>query len=612
MNDREPISRSLLIRHAGWLSAGLCTLTALLYCCCGPTIGARAGGILPMGFSDGDEAELPADQVVVGDYVEDTEAEEVTRALFEEDPSTSQSQQIRPVSLWPLVKKPAAATAKASGLPRDPFAEAEQKALSAAVARKPVATGTPGRKPIAPTTAGSRRRLKEYQAQSQDRGSEQAPDTAAVAEKSEPAVKAQAPVKVANTSVAGEQPAAKSSSPATLADFDLDKPVAATETPAAPLDSAAEERLRALFEEGAAGPESPEAKDHIQQVSEADAAPSKVAVPAEQNTEMPTEALLYRTRQARQRGRGESSRAPRLASEKTELQAADKNEVPAEVDSKPVLPETEIAPVAKPKLADSESASPIPGPQAEQELAGKANVDHEAEVAAPEAKSVSPAVIDQEPAFIGDSTPAADQPGTATAESPTNTEVEPVIRPARPALPPIQVVANRPLELPPPPGWTAAQASEQRRVARLAALVNSTTVERPVRRVAAVDLPVANHAPLSVAQPSPFEAEPQGYTAPVVRAAVTLDMIDDAVNIIQNAEQVVENAVAVQAGEPESAEAAAEGESPVPMAIEDIDPEVVPEYAAHGQPTWLLYWLTGAGLMFGLYGLWSGWIRRSA
>lgn len=615
MNDRESISRSLLLRHAGWLSAGLCTLTALIYCSCGPTIGARAGSILPMGFSDGGDEDLPPNRVMVDEYVETEANQQVDRALFEEDPRASKPEQIQHVSLWPLVKKPNTPTANSSTAPRDPFAEAEQKAISAAVSRKAPAAATArdtAARGTAANTAASRRRLREYQAQSQSGGTTTATGAATVAVKPSPAVKAPASVKEVETSAASEQPAQRNLSPASAADFGSEKQLAATGTASAPLDAASEQQLRALFEGGAAESAKVPAKGVIQQVSEPDTASAKVAVPAEQQTEMPTEAMLYRTRQARQRNRRESSRVPRMTAQKATSQPANQGAVAAEVAAKPA---NDQAAGIEPKLAPSEAASPLPSPHAGPELAGKAQVDQEetaAERAAqrPPAAPSSPTEASKQPAFIGSATPSAVPTDGISSTGASSTAAEPVIRPAKAELPPVQVVANRPLELPPPPGWTAARAAEARRVARLAELVHGTPAHHSVRQVAPAALSLANHTPARVPQTSEFPGEPQSVTPQSHRSAVTLDTVEEPCKVLDSA-GIVQSHLALTTEEPLPADVPVQYESSAVAVSGDIEPDIVPEYATYGQPTWLLYWVTAGGLMFGCYGLWSGWMRRS-
>lgn len=611
MNDRESISRSLLLRHAGWLSAGLCTLTALIYCSCGPTIGARAGGILPMGFSDGGEEDLPPNRVMVDEYVETEANQQVDRALFETDPRTSKPEQIQHVSLWPLVKKPNTPTANSSTAPRDPFAEAEQKAISAAVSRKtPAAAAARG---TAANTAASRRRLRDYQAQSQSGGTAPATGAATVAVKPSPAVKAPASVKEVETPAASEQTAQRNSSPASAADFGSEKPLAATGTATAPLDTASEQQLRALFEGGAAESAKAPAKAVIQQVSEPDTAFAKVAVPAEQQTEMPSEAMLYRTRQARQRNRGESSRLPRMTAETATSQPANQGAVAAEVAAKPVNDQSSGI---EPKLAPSEAASPLPSPHAGPELAGKAQVDQEATAAEratqrPPVDPASPTEASKQPAFIGGATASAVPTDGISSTGASSTAAEPVIRPAKAELPPVQVVANRPLELPPPPGWTAARAAEARRVARLAELVHGTPAHHSVRQVATDALSLANHTPARVPLTSEFPGEPLSVTPQSYRSAVTLDTVEEACKVLDSA-GIDQSNLALTTEEPSPADVPVQYESSAVAVSGDIEPDIVPEYATYGQPTWLLYWVTAGGLMFGFYGLWSGWMRRSA
>ncbi|MES2789135.1 MAG: hypothetical protein V4719_05900 [Planctomycetota bacterium] len=539
------------MRHTGWLCASLAAATGL-YSFCGSHSAADAAGVPPSTARDDASAddELSA-RVSVNEVPDSAEDESIQRALFEAD--ASQDPAIRRVGLWSS-KKPAATAAAKKPTPlsklwrskpdsvTDPFAEADAAAQAKVVAGDEPTITAGGEGSGFAKSSSNRRRLLEYQTESKG---------------------AVAP------SVAGKS----TSNTATVA-----KPIASTtpratvaKAPVAAASSDAEER--ALFENDAAAPTASRvaltpaaklneaaraersSKDEIRQVSEADFGQTATAVPASElssdETPLPTEALKYRAQLGLQRTQGEV--------------AADQGEIATAV----------------PDLTSRRTARGLPSPQPKLERDLFETAEPEGATAPQDLASTQP-----EPAMIRAS------------------ETEPRIRPAtKPPLPALQVVANRPMELPVPEGWSAAVKLNARRAARMAELLGHQPVEKATEVRPTESRASAPRRTIEV-DPVAYRVERQSPHQPVALGQIEEE---GAVRVMSADDSLV--ADIRDALHTESEGAAIE---PAKISESSSEPIVVPEYAAHGQTTtWMLYLITAGSVLFGFYGMWSCWFRSS-
>ncbi|MDB5335891.1 MAG: hypothetical protein JWN70_1510, partial [Planctomycetaceae bacterium] len=510
VNDREPNSRSLFVRRTGWLCAGLAAATGL-YCVCGPqTTLSAAGGVLRTERGGLVEDNADSERVSVDQGTGFAGNDRVERALFEADPEVAKRSAIQRLAGWPLKKKAVPPTTNSpttnkpslsklwrSNQPQDPFAEADEEAQAEILATQPpVETGITGESGFTKSKS-NRRRLLDFQG-----GQTESPDT------TDAEVAGKAKVKVV---------------PESESEFETKPRTAVVSTP--PVEEESEDKLRAMFEadsavsETSAGPTArtatkppaaakkvsvasppknhflPSATEEIRQVSEADASQQPTAVPASEATPLPAEALKFRAQNAQQRLRAEVMRLEQAERQRAESQAPvpPQAALPTETEI-PTLAEPqelpEADPFAEPQTAvaepQTEVALPTPMPKLDSEQPARARVDQVPvePKSTPIAKRV--AVAQPEPAMIRNPEPEPVPQTVATQRpAPQPTEVvEPVIRPAgKTGLPPVQVLANRAIELPAPEGWSAAVKLNARRAARLAALAGSEPEETVWRQV---------------------------------------------------------------------------------------------------------------------------------
>lgn len=572
------------------MCAGLAAATGL-YSICGLNSTLIAAGV-PVSASRENATDDEA-RATVDPGTHAAENERIQRALFEADQTAKPA--VQRVAGWPLKKKPAPPTStkpslsrlRRSNQARDPFAEAdkEEQAEILAGTRSDAAALAPDSGFTKSTS--NRRRLLEFQG---EKSLANDSDKADVAGK----------VSVTDAAVEKSKPAARALS--TVVKPSIDKP-------------ASEAEMRSLFEEEPVARESATrstartatqapvtAKENIQQVSEADSTLNSTAVPASQDTPIPSEALKYRAQKAQQRGQIEMARQLEVAADKDESTAT--LPVPAPIEpGEPRPAQAQVEPDSDP-FAEPPAAAPLPAPLPEMDtdLPAKARVDvapveSDAKAISRRAKPSRP-----EPAMIPQSEEgAASEPDDAG---------EPVIRSANQAtLPPVQVLANRGIELPAPEGWSAAVKLNARRAARLAALTGrqpdgtvwpqikpskSSTVRQP-----------HNHSTDS----SAYQGQTQSYRTSAVQQPVALDQIEDDGTVR------VLNAEASDLGELRDAYHQEESEAVIqePAKIPDTaaEPVVIAAYAAHGYSVWWLRLITAVSVLLGLYGMWCCRIRAT-
>lgn len=572
------------------MCAGLAAATGL-YSICGLNSKLIAAGV-PASESRENVGDDEA-RATVDPEADAAENERIQRALFEADQTAKLA--VQRVAGWPLKKKPAPPTStkpslsrlRRSNQARDPFAEAdkEEQAEILAGTRSDAAALAPDSGFTKSTS--NRRRLLEFQGGNAASNSSGEADVAGK-------------VSVTEAAVEKSKPAATALS--TVVKPSIDKP-------------ASEAEMRSLFEEEPVARESATrstartgtqapvtAKENIQQVSEADSTLNSTAVPASQDTPIPSEALKYRAQKAQQRGQIEMARQLEVAADKDESTAT--LPVPAPIEpGEPRPAQAQVEPDSDP-FAEPPAAAPLPAPLPEMDtdLPAKARVDvapveSDAKAISRRAKPSRP-----EPAMIPQSEEgAASEPDDAG---------EPVIRSANQAtLPPVQVLANRGIELPAPEGWSAAVKLNARRAARLAALTGrqpdgtvwpqikpskSSTVRQP-----------HNHSTDS----SAYQGQTQSYRTSAVQQPVALDQIEDDGTVR------VLNAEASDLGELRDAYHQEESEAVIqePAKIPDTaaEPVVIAAYAAHGYSVWWLRLITAVSVLLGLYGMWCCRIRAT-
>ena len=127
---------------------------------------------------------------------------------------------------------------------------------------------------------------------------------------------------------------------------------------------------------------------------------------------------------------------------------------------------------------------PSPVPKLDRELSGRARVDQISDEAEVGANPDNLALTPLETAEVSESKAAPNLLSAQRDPAAAAAELEPVIRPARRSpLPEPQVVANRPLELPAPEGWSAAtklNAARRAAQAQAAALGRQTDSAEPL------------------------------------------------------------------------------------------------------------------------------------
>ena len=607
MNDRERYSRSLAVRQSGWLCAGLAAATGLYSFCPSSMLGAAG---IPTGSS--------SENVSGQSDVDSAETERVERALFEADPDAPPASAIRRIAVWPLKKKPATASTKstrpkllpwASDVERDPFAEADEAAQKKILAEKsPSPSELAGETGFAKSTS-NRRRLLEFQAKS------------------------------TGTKVAVDKPAGDADVAGTVTlhevtesttEFDVNQPAAATTPPGVEGDS--EAQLRAMYEDNSAADEpagratvraaskaTAQAKEEsaavprtkststseIRQVSEADASEEAALEPASDNTPLPVEALLYRAQKGQARQARVASQPLKLADDQGEAPASEAALSTAESDIPQSTEPQESASDSASELQTAESPAEPQPTEADEPVRVKVDqVPMTSKSASLSMKVVPPK---RAPATIPEPRPVenrqAESAGHPIAEPAES--IEPVIRPApKTDLPPEQVLANRPIELPAPEGWSAAVKLNARRAARLAEL----TARKPAETAwpAAGDSASKTRPAAELENQSPG-VEQQSYRVDSTRQPVALDKIEEGRGVrVLAAEDTDLEPIrdAHHLAEPQSV-----NQEPAMIGESAAEPIVVAEYAAHGQSVWWMRLFTVIGVLFGLYGMWCCRIR---
>ena len=626
VNDREPNSRSLAVRHTGWLCAGLAAATGL-YCCCGPhaTLSA-AGGISRTERGTIANEDAVPERVSVDPETDASGNERVERALFEADPEAPKPRAIQRIAAWPLKKKSVPPTSKVptanrpglsnlwrANQPRDPFAEADEEAQAEILATQPpVETGIAGESGFTKSKSNRRRLLgfQGGQTEAQDTTDADVAGTATVkaAPEFEPEFETKPRTAVVST------PAVEAESDDKLREmFEADPD--ATEAPAQSTARTATKPPAAAKKISVAAPPKnhflPSATEEIQQVSEADAGQQPTAIQASQATPLPSEALRLRAQSAQQRLRAEVSRLEQAEKQRaaTTVSVSPKSAPPTEPEI-PTLTESQDLPEADP-FVEPPTAAALPSPtKLEAEQPARARVDQAPVESTPAAVAKPVAVARPEPAMIR-KTESVPQTVATQRPVPQPAEVlEPVIRPAaKDGLPPVQVLANRAIELPAPEGWSAAVKLNARRAARLAA-VTGQEPEEAVWPQAHQSQPGRGAVPVREADSSAHsKISTQGYRSAAIRQSVVLDKIEDdgAVRML-NADDsdLVElpDVHHIEQSESVNHEPAKIGES-------NPEPIVIAEYAAPGWSMWSLRLITAVSVLFGLYGMWCCRIRST-
>lgn len=600
MNDRGHKSRSSAVRPTGWLCASLAAATGL-YCIYVPHATLRAAGA-PL-RSPGENISEEADDADLA------ENERVQRALYEADSRASKTDSLQRVALWPLKKKSVPPTTNTTRQPlfqpwadsplRDPFAEADNEAQAKVLAEKHSNVSPMiGDSGFTKSTLSRRRRLLDFQRNQTSSNHADVP-------------------KVAGTVTINPR---MESEP--ISELELETVPQTTAATVFQVELDSEARLRSLFEDRPASEEvapvatvsaasrAPTATDEIRQVSEPDSSQSAVAVPS---IPLPAEALLYRAQKAQRNRRAVVSRPSELAADDGATRAPSKASR-ASQSAIPTLSEPQDSAAAADPVSEPQAVTELPAslPQLEAELPAKARVD-EAPI---ETESIPyadrAAALRPEPAIIPNQ---ESQPGPETVARPgtvpqPSSGLEPVIRAAvKPGLPPVQVLANRPIELPAPEGWSAALKLNARRAARLAALTGRQTPEAVWPEARPFQNGIHPPSPNGTAESPACNTLQQGYLAPSSQQLVSLGKVE-AGNSVQtlNAETTepddLKNAVHIQGPKLLTQEPAK-----IPDSVSE--PIVVAEYAAHGQSVWWLRVLSVAGVLFGLYGMWCCRIRST-
>ena len=621
------------MRHTGWVCAGLTVATGL-YCFSGA--GSLLGAGVPVSASRATVAE-DADLKPSAE-LETMQAEEhdrVERALFEENLDVPEKSFIQRVTnVWPLQRAVNPIPAKsplsrlrswAGGRPRDPFAEADDDAAPKVVTEtdrsEPPIVGESGF-----TKSSSRRRLQSFQnGQTAAKVDAAVPDVAETAKpgarvvsKTESADATETPLEPSTSTAGANSPTLEPDTEAQLRSLFEDQPTV-TQTPT--VKRTASRRPAVSNEAGQpAAPtklSSAATENEIRQVSEADDDENSTAASVEQAIPLPSEALKYRVQKSTRRPRSTANQALKSANEvKSALpQATVPSESAAESEI-PTLTEPQDSPDEENPFSKSESETksvteqPTDLPKPDADLTGKSRVDqHSVES---DAVENSESAVSVEP--DSDVEPAARQ---ETAAQPAAI-IEPTIQPAvKSDLPPVQVRANRGIELPAPEGWSAAVKLNARRAARYAELLGRQPEQGVWPQITPAKV-TRNPAP-PVAKSPAFTTEQQTYRVALDKQPVTLDKIEDdgAVRVLTAERDVLETghqAHPIDTVETATSESAAESlHAPVlePAKIPDVVPEpiVVPEYAAKDQSVWWLRLITAASVLFGLYGMWCCRIR---
>ncbi len=575
------------------MCAGLAAATGL-YHFCGPHSGLHAAGV-PVGSRDTQAGQQSVDSV---------ENEQVQRALFEADPEVAKDPVIQRVGMgWPLKKKPTASTTKTTrpkllpwaSTPGDPFAEADDAAQKKILAEQPPTSAELAGETGFTKSTSNRRRLLEFQGGSTG--------AKIVDEKSSDSAETTGKVKVREVTES-------------TTEFDTTQPQPA-ETNGVP-EGESEAQLRAMFESpsetaepagratvgtaskasaevkavSATVPQSKTISTKGRQVSKAAANQEATAADRSDDTPLPIEALKFRAQKGLPGDPQADLQQLQLTADQTEEPAAETP--PAEVSAVPTLVAPQDSPDSHPTEPQIVESSPAVEPEADVEQPARVKVDQvplKSKSASLSMKVVRPK---QAPATIGDPRPVGD-----TAES-----VEPIIRPAiKPELPPEQVLANRPIELPAPEGWSAAVKLNERRKARLAELTGRPSTENV--------WPNASKEHRSTAEAedrSAGVAEQQSYRVGS-KPAVVLDKIEDEHGVrmlAANDSDLRDVRDAHYTAEPKLID-----DEPATIPRETAEPIIVAEYAALGASVWWMRLFTAISVLFGLYGMWCCRLRSN-
>ncbi len=629
VNDREPKSRSLAVRRTGWLCAGLAAATGL-YCFSGPHSALSAAG----GFARTERgtvvrADANSEQVGVDQGSDLAETQRVERALFESDPELAKPSAIQRIAGWPLKKKLIPPTTKApttskpsrsnlwrSNQSRDPFAEADEEAQAEILATQPPAeSGIAGESGFTKAKSNRRRLLgfQSGQAETQDATDAEDAGTATVkaAPESEPEFETKPRTAVVSTPAVEEESEDK-----LRAMFEAD--AASSETPAESTARTATKPPATPQKISVASPPKnhflPSEAEDIQQVSEADANQQPTAVPASEATPLPSEALRLRAQSAQQRLRAEVRRLEQAEKQRNAKLAPVSAEVTAPTESQiPTLSESQTLPEADP-FAEPQTAAalPSPMPKLEAEQPARARVDQAPVKPAPARAAKRVVVARPEPAMIRNPEPepvpqpvATQRPVAQPAEV-----LEPVIRPAgKDGLPPVQVLANRPIELPAPEGWSAAVKLNARRAARLAAVTGQEPEETVWPRINQHQPARGRTVSVREDDTTAYKISTQSYRPAATPQPVLLDKIEDdgAVRVLHADDSDVDELRDAYHVE----ESALGNQEPAKIRDSSSEPIVIAEYASAGWSMWSLRLITAVSVLFGLYGMWCCRIRST-
>lgn len=599
VNERQSTPRLWLAHPAGWLCAGVLA-AAVVLCVCVPDFNVRiAGAGESAGYQRVDADDDDSVRIGVDDVDAEAELESVQQAHLKVDSQAPKSSGIKQVAIWPLTKRPTVSSSvtklrqsqygkwNQTSL-RDPFAEADNEtpSLKSSKSVKRSTTGSDSTARGIANGASDRRRLLDYQA-----------------------AKGGPTEDTAESRAAGSQ-------------VELTQPTGSpSATAIATSQSSTEAELRALFEQSSDEGESASAgvsrvelqkfadsntsSNGIRQVSQGreSQAKSAPAEPDNQVTSIPLETLQFRARQAQQSGRAESARQLRLAAaesgsvERSKRDLLKSQTAPALAALPPIGPETVTRPPVKSDL-------PALKPNLVREVPGRARVDQvtdepETMTAITKARTshLDPAIT-VIPTIIPEKKGRRLVPATGTADFTLE------IRPARkPGLPEPQVLANRPLELPAPEGWSAATKLES---ARRAAQWKTPTVAPHAEANAVSDdsaqpAPtirlMANRGDILPSPEMPLNRQVTMHVQPVKLDAIEqiepLPLLDTDVigtGTLKNADYQDES-VSTQ-------------REPAKIAELNVEPIIVPQLAAEGRPLWVFCAIAAGGVLFGLYGMW--------
>ena len=600
MNKRQSTPRLWLAHSAGWLCAGV-SAAAVVLCVCVPDFNvriARAGesaGLQRVDADDDDSVRIGVDDVDA-----EAELESVQQAHLKVDSQASKSSGIKQVAIWPLTKRPTVSSSVTKlrqsqygkwnqTSPRDPFAEADNEtpSLKSSKSVKRSTTGSDSTARGIANGASDRRRLLDYQA-----------------------AKGGSTEDTAESRAAGRQ-------------VELTQPTgspSATAIATSQSSTESEAELRALFEQSSDEGESASAgvsrvklqkfadsntsSNEIRQVSQGRESQPEAAAAKTDNqvTSIPLETLQFRARQAQRSGRAESARQLRLAAESGSVERSKRDSLKYQTTpALAALPSIGSETVTRPPV---KSVLPAPKPNLVREVPGRARVDQvtdepETMTAITKARTshLDPAIT-VIPTIIPEKKGRRLVPATGTADFTLE------IRPARkPGLPEPQVLANRPLELPAPEGWSAATKLES---ARRAAQWKTPTVA-PHAEANAVSDDSAQPAPTIRLMANRGDILPLPKTT--LNRQVTMHVQPVKLDAIEQMEPLpLWDTDVIGTGTLKNADYQDESVStqrePAKIAELNVEPIIVPQLAAEGRPLWVYCAIAAGGVLFGLYGMW--------